>query len=136
MDRKQMTEASVLKTNISIISKKIFFLTSVRQWIYQTCSEYGWYQTSGSKNQPFGSSFPIDLYYRLCADIYSSTLTSRAIDANARRINQLYGALSLNITNIHSTHGQIDPWSAMGLKQKMNEEAPTTIIPCKLICNF
>lgn len=43
---------------------------SMRQWLYQTCSEFGWYQTSGSEDQPFGSSFPVDLYLRLCNNAY------------------------------------------------------------------
>lgn len=45
-------------------------LSSGRQWFYQTCTEYGWYQTSGSEIQPFGSSFPVDLYLQLCRDIF------------------------------------------------------------------
>lgn len=44
--------------------------SSMRQWVYQTCSEFGWYQTSGSENQPFGSSFPVDLYLRMCNQAY------------------------------------------------------------------
>lgn len=44
----------------------------MRQWIYQTCSEFGWYQTSTSANQPFGSNFPIQFYYRLCEEAYGS----------------------------------------------------------------
>lgn len=41
-----------------------------RQWIYQTCSEFGWYQTSASDEQPFGSSFPVDLNARTCREVY------------------------------------------------------------------
>lgn len=43
----------------------------IRQWYYQTCSEYGWYQSSGSDNILFGSNFPVDLSLRLCTDLYS-----------------------------------------------------------------
>ena len=48
--------------------------SSNRQWFYQTCSEYGWYQTSNSEDQPFGSSFPVDLYVQLCNDVYGEKL--------------------------------------------------------------
>jgi hypothetical protein len=30
----------------------------------------GWYQTSGSENQVFGSGFPVELYTQMCHDIY------------------------------------------------------------------
>lgn len=42
----------------------------MRQWFYQTCSEFGWYQTSTSNKTPFGHSFPINLYVRFCNEIY------------------------------------------------------------------
>lgn len=41
-----------------------------RQWLYQTCSAFGWYQTSNSKNQPFGSNFPAELWLNYCQDIF------------------------------------------------------------------
>lgn len=43
---------------------------SDRQWFYQTCSEFGWYQSSGSPNSIFGTSFPVELSATLCNDIY------------------------------------------------------------------
>lgn len=44
-----------------------------RQWYYQTCAEYGWYQTSGENNTLFGSSFPVDASVKICEEAYSST---------------------------------------------------------------
>lgn len=46
--------------------------SAMRQWIYQTCNEYGWYQTSTSNNQVFGKSFPLSLNIAHCGDIYGS----------------------------------------------------------------
>lgn len=33
----------------------------MRQWTYQTCTEFGFYQTSDAKQQPFGSGFDAEL---------------------------------------------------------------------------
>lgn len=44
-----------------------------RQWFYQTCNEFGWYQTSSSDQHIFGSKFPVDLYAEMCKDIYDGT---------------------------------------------------------------
>ena len=30
-----------------------------RPWFYQTCTEFGWYQSSSQKSHPFGSTFPL-----------------------------------------------------------------------------
>ena len=32
-----------------------------RQWLYQTCTEFGWYQTSDQPEHPYSSKFPIDV---------------------------------------------------------------------------
>lgn len=40
--------------------------SAARQWFYQTCAEFGWYQTSGSRFQPFGSNFPVELDINWC----------------------------------------------------------------------
>lgn len=44
----------------------------MRQWTYQTCSEFAWFQTSTSSNQIFGtySLYPVDYFVRLCQDLY------------------------------------------------------------------
>lgn len=42
----------------------------MRQWTYQTCSEFAWFQTSTSKDQIFGTSYPVDYFVGLCQDLY------------------------------------------------------------------
>ena len=32
-----------------------------RQWMYQTCTEFGWYQTSDQPGHPYSNKFPIDV---------------------------------------------------------------------------
>lgn len=45
-----------------------------RQWVFQTCSEFGYFQTSDSKMQPFGSTFPVTLFQQACQDIFGEDL--------------------------------------------------------------
>lgn len=49
-----------------------FFLhaITVRQWYYQTCTEYGYYQTSNSTKSIFGSLFPLLYFTNICEDLY------------------------------------------------------------------
>lgn len=44
----------------------------MRQWIYQTCSEFAWFQTSTSPHQIFGSPsmYPVEYFVQLCKDLY------------------------------------------------------------------
>jgi Serine carboxypeptidase S28 len=43
-----------------------------RQWLYQTCNEFGYYQTSNSKKQIFGSYLPLSYNFQMCADIFDA----------------------------------------------------------------
>ena len=42
---------------------------SGRQWMYQTCTEFGFYQTSDSDKQPFGDLFPLK-YVHDCFTVF------------------------------------------------------------------
>ncbi|XP_075144690.1 putative serine protease F56F10.1 [Haematobia irritans] len=101
-----------------------------RQWFYQTCNEYGWYQSSGSKNQPFGSKFPAKLYTQLCYDEFGDKFTEDFIDNQIKSTNEFFGALDPKVENVYMTHGQLDPWRAMGLQEK----GKSTIIPLRAHC--
>uniref|UniRef100_A0A1B0DNK3 Uncharacterized protein n=1 Tax=Phlebotomus papatasi TaxID=29031 RepID=A0A1B0DNK3_PHLPP len=106
----------------------------MRQWLFQTCNEYGWYQTSGSNNQPFGSSFPVDFYYQWCTDIYDISFYSDSINHNINVTNLNHNGKNPNITNVYSTQGQLDPWRPMGVQEDVNYLAPTVIIPMASHC--
>lgn len=41
-----------------------------RQWTYQTCTEFGFYQTSDKDTLVFGDKFPAEFFVRQCTDIY------------------------------------------------------------------
>lgn len=44
--------------------------SSGRQWFFQTCNEFGWYQTSSGSDHGFGTMFPVDWYIQLCRDLF------------------------------------------------------------------
>lgn len=44
---------------------------AMRQWTYQTCNEFGFYQTSDKKDDVFGDRFPVEFFIKQCMDIYS-----------------------------------------------------------------
>lgn len=45
----------------------------LRQYSYQSCSQFVWYHSSNSRFQPFGSSFPVEFIYRACEDVFGPT---------------------------------------------------------------
>ncbi|XP_053668609.1 putative serine protease K12H4.7 [Anopheles marshallii] len=103
--------------------------SSMRQWMYQTCAEYGWYQISGSPNQIFGSSFPVELFVKLCGDMYDGHFDEGRMQGNADRTNVIYGGWNPEVTNVFFTQGQLDPWRAMGIQADLNDQSPGVVIP-------
>lgn len=57
---------------INLHSDPEFSDNIMRLWTYQTCNEFGWYQTSTSLDQLFGSQFPLELYIQHCADLFDN----------------------------------------------------------------
>ncbi|KAJ6639188.1 putative serine protease K12H4.7 [Pseudolycoriella hygida] len=103
--------------------------SAARQWFYQTCAEYGWYQTSGSRFQPFGSSFPVELYIRWCNYVYSAIFNQHTMQVNVERKNVKYGGMNPAVKNVYFTHGSIDPWRTMGIQTDLNDQSPADVVP-------
>eukprot|EP00051_Salpingoeca_urceolata_P033431 m.20685 g.20685 ORF g.20685 m.20685 type:complete len:491 (-) comp6230_c0_seq1:49-1521(-) len=85
-----------------------------RQWTYQTCTEFGYYQTSDSKQQVFGTGFPIDFFVQQCVDIYGLP------GPNTQWTNENYGGLVERGTDILFVNGDIDPWHALSVLQYLS----------------
>ncbi|ALC46987.1 CG18493, partial [Drosophila busckii] len=83
-------------------------------WTYQTCSEFGWFQGSGSSRQPFGSSFPSTLYTDICHDVFGANFTLPKIQGYIDDTNAEFGGIYPNAQNLYMTHGGLDPWSKVG----------------------
>lgn len=101
---------------------------STRQWLFQTCNEYGFYQTSSGSEHGFGTMFPVDWYVQVCLDLFGEEFNLESIRRSAEGVNAVHNGLNLNVTNVFSTHGQIDPWRPLGVQVDINEESPTVVL--------
>lgn len=92
-----------------------------RPWTYQTCNEFGYFQTADSMNQPFHAwrdYLGLDVSARLCAAAFDGwTIDERMIASS----NRDYGGLAIGATDSVYPHGTIDPWHALGVT---NSTAP------------
>nr|ACO15310.1 serine protease K12H4.7 precursor [Caligus clemensi] len=95
-----------------------------RQWVYQTCNEFGWYQTGNI----WGSFFPVEFYTQQCRDVYGMDFTDEIIASNANYTNIMYGSKNPPLSNTIITHGSFDPWHPMGILEDMSESVKTFII--------
>ncbi|XP_011184933.1 putative serine protease K12H4.7 [Zeugodacus cucurbitae] len=113
------------KDTLSYYMDSTYAMGASRPWYYQTCNEYGWYQSSTSRQQPFGTKFPPLLSTTLCQDVFGDEYTNENINAKVAQTNVDFGGYSSKVSNIYQTHGGLDPWSAVG----HTEEYGATILP-------
>lgn len=99
-----------------------------RQWFFQTCNEFGFYQTSDKEPHVFGHHFPLSFYIQQCVEIFGDKFNRSYVDAAVARTNTLYGALDIEVTNVVFVQGSIDPWHALGITKTRNPKAPAIFI--------
>ncbi|XP_037942617.1 putative serine protease K12H4.7 [Teleopsis dalmanni] len=115
--------------DLSYESTKNFFAQDnygMRQWYYQTCSEFGWYTTTATRyHHPFASQVSLGFFQQLCRDVYNNSFTSDTISSSINQTNAYFGntinwALANNYETTFFTHGQLDPWRAVGVQNGSN----------------
>jgi len=101
----------------------------IRSWTYQTCAEFGYFQTTDSPNQPFGDLVPVTFYTQMCSDIFG--MDPNGIAANINQTNALYGGNDLSPwgpTNILFVNGNIDPWHALSVTTNLSPSLQAILI--------
>jgi len=84
-----------------------------RQWTYQTCNEFGYFQTASSPDQPF-YPFAEDLDLTGYLDICSEAFGISELP-DTEWTNYFYGGVDIDEENILFVNGNIDPWHILGL---------------------
>nr|KAF7435023.1 hypothetical protein H0235_003214 [Vespula pensylvanica] len=99
-----------------------------RQWIYQTCTEFGFFQTSTARPNLFSEMFPVEFFIQQCIDIFGPRYNIDLLNNAVKRTNTLYGALKLEVNNVVFVHGSVDPWHALGITTSLTPEATAIYI--------
>ncbi|OTF76646.1 Serine carboxypeptidase S28-like protein [Euroglyphus maynei] len=103
-------------------------IPGARQWTYQTCTEFGFFQTSDRNDQPFGPYFPIKFFVQQCIDIYGPEFNKNFIERSIDFTNNFYGGFNLTVSNVMFINGRIDPWHALGVLNDINPTAKAYVM--------
>jgi hypothetical protein len=85
-------------------------VTAARSWTWQTCTEYGYFQTGDSTAQPFSNTISLDWFLKQCNDIFGYPFSP-----NIAATNTIYGAKNLAETKVVLPNGSVDPWHILGI---------------------
>uniref|UniRef100_A0A183FN98 Serine protease K12H4.7 n=1 Tax=Heligmosomoides polygyrus TaxID=6339 RepID=A0A183FN98_HELPZ len=102
----------------------------IRAWVWQTCTEFGYYQSTDSDTAGpyFGGkpALPVQFYIDECTSIYGSNFNSDSVASAVANVNAYYGGRdNMDSSYIILPNGDVDPWHALG-KLESNS---STIIP-------
>jgi len=87
-----------------------------RAWVWQTCTEFGYYQSTDTPTNFYGQVINVDYYVRQCAEIYGANYNNASVYAAVDRINAMYGGRdNFSATNVMLPNGNVDPWHALGI---------------------
>lgn len=101
-----------LKVESMKLSEALASDNSGRSWTYQTCTEYGYFQTRSEGI--FGNYGPTLQYFeQMCHRLYGHSETAPS-ERQIAYANMLYAADRVTATNVVLPQGGLDPWSELG----------------------
>merc|ERR1712183_204161 len=106
-----------------------------RPWIWQTCTEFGWYQTTNQDSGIYGSSLDLGFFEQWYQDAFGPSFTHEMLEKNVYGSNIEYGGDHPDVDNVVFVHGTIDPWHAMGVLEDISADAPAIFINGTSHCN-
>jgi hypothetical protein len=87
-----------------------------RSWVWQTCTEFGYFQSTDKADNIFGSNVPVKFYVDQCTQIFGDQFNQASIQAAIDSTDQFYGGVDkYRGTNVVLPNGSVDPWHALGI---------------------
>jgi len=108
---------------ISFLSSPEAIAEGTRSWLWQTCTEVGFYQTCEVGSAcPYGKGFHnIDADMEICERAFG--INESLVRENVNDTLNYYGGWSIQGSKILATNGDIDPWSAMSYSNSGRHES-------------
>lgn len=101
-----------------------------RAWFWQTCTEFGFYQTCedeekcpaffSQKNKKY---MTLEFFSKPCVEIFGLNYET-VVKTAAERSNTKYGGWAPSATNIVYTSGSVDPWRANSFTPNLSNKVP------------
>ncbi len=85
--------------------------------MYQSCVEFGYFQSTDSPSQPFGNLVPLSYYTQMCQDIFGFEFLPFINDTNT-----YYGGKNPKGTKIMFVNGSLDPWHSLSVLSSLSDE--------------
>jgi serine protease 16 len=83
----------------------------LRQWTWQTCAQFAFYQTcEDGTGCPFSKLMTLEGSYAQCQDGFGNIISNQLNDAGVAFTNAYLGGQGIKGTRIVFVNGDVDPW--------------------------
>jgi hypothetical protein len=103
----------------------IDFNKPMRQWVWQTCTHLGYFQTPG-KNKDMRGNITMPFWYQYCENIYGAKLIT-----DDKTWNMRYGGKNLQTSKTIFTNSKEDPWRHASITKTSNPNINVIDIDCE-----
>ncbi|KAF0879871.1 TSSP protease, partial [Crocuta crocuta] len=94
-----------------------------RQWLYQTCTEFGFYVTCEDPSCPFSQLPTLPSQLELCEQVFG--LSSSSVAQAVAQTNSYYGGQTPGATRVLFVNGDTDPWHALSVTAASGPSEPS-----------
>ncbi|XP_001659437.2 putative serine protease K12H4.7 [Aedes aegypti] len=101
----------------------------LRQRTYQLCTEFGWFLTADSHDQPFGYRVSMYFFLNVCRAVYGDWLNSQVVYDGVHLTNMHFGGQNPRISNVFFTNGGLDPVRDVSITEYYLAGSGATVIP-------
>lgn len=113
----------------------------IRQWTWQTCSQFGYYQACEAGTAcPFSELMTLDSNFQICVDAFDSRVSMQVNVDRVNFSNDLNGGKAMTAPGSSSrilwVNGLIDPWHALSVlpQENSNPLNAAIVIPTGAHC--
>uniref|UniRef100_A0A2K6GTJ1 Serine protease 16 n=1 Tax=Propithecus coquereli TaxID=379532 RepID=A0A2K6GTJ1_PROCO len=103
-----------------------------RQWLYQTCTEFGFYVTCEDPGCPFSQLPALPSQLDLCEQVFG--LSASFVAQAVAQTNSYYGGQTPGATQVLFVNGDADPWHVLGVTQALGSSESVLLIPSASHC--
>ncbi|KAM3830348.1 thymus-specific serine protease [Vipera latastei] len=98
----------------------------IRQWYFQTCTEFGYYQTCEDPHCPFSPQMNLEYQLDICAQVFN--ISYRNVSEAVSFTNNYYGADHPKASQVLFVNGDIDPWHVLSVLTNKSASEPAILI--------
>ncbi|XP_070685910.1 thymus-specific serine protease [Pempheris klunzingeri] len=91
-----------------------------RQWTYQTCTEFGFYQTCEDALCPFSGLVTLQTQTEVCSMVFG--ISQHSLPGRIAFTNTYYGGDNARTRRVLYVNGGLDPWKELSVVQDRTED--------------